>query len=364
MPASAPHLWSSITLLRSRAGRVLLGASIGALAFTGSAAAQVGQQYQPPTVTVTTTVTTPDDRGGTPTITTTPTTTTTVTTPDDRGGDTGGDTGGSTGGEDTGTDDGGTGSGTGSGTGNGTGGGTGAAGGSGAAAPRAARPILFASFGVLPKRIRRDVERALRDGRVWYRFVDVDRKRLDDFLSSDLARRIAGSSSPRAIGRATAAALSGDGADADAIREALFPDAPDDITPVIAAVLAYGPKESAAHRRFLQGIGVGLRREEVPGVFVERRDTKPSHIDEFEKRRVPVVDDIDTAAGRERLVRLLLRQAPETADYAPVSASASPASFVKGDGSSPTGVIAAGGLALLAIVMLSGNAIVRRFRHS
>jgi hypothetical protein len=359
MPESAPHLWSSTTRLRSRAGGVLLAASLGVLAFTGSAAAQVGQQYQPTTVTVTTTVTTPDDRGGTPTITTTPTT---PTTPDDRGGDTGGDDDGRT--DDGGTGDG-TGNGTGSGTGNGTARGAGVANGS-AGAPIAARPIVFASFGIIPREVRDDVERALREGGIFYRFVEVDRERLDAFLESDLARRIAGSESPRAIGRATAEALSEDGADADAVREALFPDAPDDITPLIAAVLAYGPKETTAHRRFLHGVGVGLRREEVPGVFVERRDTKPSHIDEFEKRRVPVVDDIDTRAGRERLVRLLLRQAPETADYAPVpvSATASPASFVKGDGSSPTGVIAAGGLALLAIVMLSGNAIVRRFRHS
>lgn len=224
--------------------------------------------------------------------------------------------------------------------------------------------VDFASFGAIDADVRRDVDDALRQGGLQFRYVSVGERRLQRFLDSSLGKDLS-SDGPEAIGRASGINLVKNGVRGEQVFRALFPrEGP--FRPFVATVLSRNEDVSDTQAKFVRGVGAGFGASDVPAVYVERSDDKTSHLSEF--RNIPgveTIDNIDTQAGKRRLVALLIRgavarNAPATATSPTLDAQTSAALVEAADGSSsPAGPIALI-VAILGGIAFAAGGIFRR----
>jgi hypothetical protein len=163
--------------------------------------------------------------------------------------------------------------------------------------------VDFTTFGTIDERVRRDVQTALDRASLPFRYLRTTDGRILRFLDGPLAPTLS-KDGPGPLGLAVGQALTNGTAPAPQLFRALFVT-DDPYRPVVASVVTRTQNISQRQDRFSRGVAEGFAKR-VPTVYVERTDDKTPHLDEF--RRVPgvqIVDDIDTDAGKRRLVELL-----------------------------------------------------------
>ncbi|MDO9407865.1 hypothetical protein [Patulibacter sp.] len=227
--------------------------------------------------------------------------------------------------------------------------------------------VDFTTFGTLDERVRQDVRTALDRAALPFRALRTTDGRILRFLDGPIAPTLS-KAGPDAVGRGVGEALTGSAPAAPGIFRALFPtDGP--YRPVVASVVTRTEDVSKRQDRFSHGVAQGFATS-VPTVYVERSDDKTSHVADF--RDVPgvdVVDDIDTDAGKRRLVALLTGSSARTtaapaADDGRIDAETSAAVGGTDDG---TGIV--GPAALLAVIggvlfAVAGPGLRRRRRRT
>lgn len=253
-------------------------------------------------------------------------------------------------------------SGNGGGNGNGNSGGsgggtsTGSGGGAGGSASAtvagasatAAITVAVLDFGQAPKKLRQDIQAAIAQAGLRSSLHGITEQRFRAFLASPLLKLLS-PKGPRAAGQAFGAQIVNPTA---ALRQAfpvLFGTAfPTD--PVKQAVLTRRPKLSARQVAVLTGVSDGIKSTGIPLAYVERSDAKKSFVAAFKKRKILTVGDVDTAAGKTRLAKILLGQI--TTQKAVDAVKVSPASAVISNADGSTG----GAPWLLLIALVGGGA--------
>lgn len=168
----------------------------------------------------------------------------------------------------------------------------------------ALRDVQYVSFGTGERKVRRDVRRALRESGIPFRDFATTDRRITRLIESDYAKRSLSTGGPESIGRAVATRLAKTGDPSATIFRTLFPRQTPH--PITAVVLSRGDTISPERIAFLRGLAEGFGGVPIPTVYAERTDDPRKHADEY--RKIPgvgIVDDVDTKAGRERLVALL-----------------------------------------------------------
>lgn len=170
-------------------------------------------------------------------------------------------------------------------------------------ASNAVTRVDFTTFGTLDEQVRRDVRVALQRAALPFRELRTTDGRIRSFLDGPLAPALS-KDGPVPVGRGVARALTSSTPAAPRIFRALFTtDEP--YRPVVASVVTRTENVSKRQDRFSHGVTEGFAGA-VPTVYVERSDDETSHVEDFrDLAGVDVVDDIDTDAGKRRLVALL-----------------------------------------------------------
>jgi hypothetical protein len=212
----------------------------------------------------------------------------------------------------------------------------------------ALRDVQYVSFGTGERPVRRDVRRALREAGIPYRIFTTTDGRISRLIASDYAKRSLSSRGPEAVGTAVATRLAKTGDPSGTIFRMLFPrERPE---PVTATVLSRGDDLSPERIAFLRGVAVGFGAVPIPTVYAERSDDPRKHADEY--RGIPgvgVVENVDTPAGRRRLVALLTGAAGSTPV---ISAETRSAIIDPADGGAATVPLA------LVVIVLAGGGFV------
>lgn len=243
------------------------------------------------------------------------------------------------------------------GTGTGAGTGSGSGGGSTIGTPDGRSNIAFLSIGDAPDKLRLAFIEATGGLPQWS--ADVDRATRDDRLTGK--RMLKGMATPLGTGSV--------GADATAKQ---LPDLLDrfdgTVEPIVGLVLARRELPTDAEQQrgdaFVKAFAAGAVKQGIPVVGIDLKGTDPNNTPYFKSiEGVSSVDDIDTKAGKESLVRLLAGAKPghygtdeNAAAKTPpaVSADRSAATFSSGTGDqSPLTV-----LLLLALMGLSARALL------
>lgn len=209
--------------------------------------------------------------------------------------------------------------------------------------------VAVLNWGTSSDELEADIEEALRRaGLQSLSYGNATAKSLKAFLASDEAEALA-SDGPRAVGKAFGSQIVNVTPTAIAAFPVLF--GPDDVfMPVIRAVLTRRAGISDDAAEMLRGVAEGLESTGVPVAYVEISDTKPTFVEEYEKLKVPVVDDIDTDKGKLELGRIMLGEGTTSRKVTPDNASAL-GDAPSADGGVPVGSIAVV-LAFLACVGL------------
>lgn len=186
--------------------------------------------------------------------------------------------------------------------------------------------------------------------------------RLRAFLASPLAKLLSADGA-EATGRAFGAQL----VQVTPIARRAFPVLFGPATrfvPVIRAVLTRRASLTDKQIAFQKGVAEGLASTDIPLAYVERSDRKtPSLVDDYRKLGILTVDDIDTAAGKLRLGKIMLglittQQAVDAIDVKPASQG------IRDNGDGPAGA-SWGLLAVLgAAAALFATGSIRRRRHT
>ncbi|PTL54835.1 hypothetical protein C7Y72_19815 [Paraconexibacter algicola] len=220
--------------------------------------------------------------------------------------------------------------------------------------------VTVLTWGLASDDLLEDIRQALEGAGLQVLFEgDASSKTLKEFLESDEAKALS-SEGPRAIGRAFGAQLVNP---TPALTDALpviFKNDPL-FAPVIRAVLTRRAGISKDAAELLEGVAEGLRSTGIPVAYVEISDTKPSFVEDYEDLKIPVVDNVDTTEGKQKLGAIMLGEGSTTESVTPDSASALGAAPQTDDGA-PTGSIALV-LALLGCVALFFMNQARRARR-
>ena len=238
--------------------------------------------------------------------------------------------------------------------------------GSGASDPAADAPgfptnrVTVLSWGLASDELLEDIRQALEGAGLQVLFQgDASSKTLKEFLASDAAKALS-TKGPRAVGRAFGAQLVNP---TPALTDALptiFRNDPI-FAPVIRAVLTRRAGIDKDAAELLEGVAEGLRSTGIPVAYVEISDTKPSFTDVYDELDIPVVDDVDTTEGKQKLGAIMLGEGSSAKSVTPDNASALGAAPQSDDGAA-TGSIALL-LALLGCVALFFVGHVRRARR-
>jgi hypothetical protein len=180
----------------------------------------------------------------------------------------------------------------------------GTAGATGTAANAITR-VDFTTFGSVDEKVRRDVRTALNRAALPFRDLRTTDGRILRLIDGPFGRTVS-ADGPNALGVAVGQALTDGTASAPRLFRTLFVT-DDPYRPIVADVVTRTENISQRQDAFSRGAAEGFAKR-VPTVYVERTDDKTPHLDEFRKiPGVQVVDNIDTDAGKARLVQLLTR---------------------------------------------------------
>lgn len=226
-----------------------------------------------------------------------------------------------------------------------------------------ANRVAVVEFGKAQKKLKENIDSALKLAGLQTLFLgELNKKRFDAFLASPILNLLsAGGVGP--AGQAFGAQLVNPTPVARQAFAALF-GPKTQFVPVIRAVLTRRIALDSKKVKFMKGVATGLQSTAVPLAYVERSDVKKSFVKQYRKLKVLTVDDIDTAAGQQRLAQIMLGQI--TTQKAVDAVKADPASAVIADADGGTGAtpwillaVLFGGVAFMA----SGTAR-RRSRRS
>ena len=165
--------------------------------------------------------------------------------------------------------------------------------------------VDFTTFGTMDERVRRDVRTALDRAALPFRSLRTTDERILRLIDGPFGRTIS-TDGPNALGVAVGQALTDGTAPAPSLFRRLFVTK-EPYRPIVADVVTRTENISQRQDEFSRGVAEGFAKR-VPTVYVERTDDKTPHLSEF--RKVPgvqFVDNIDTDAGKARLVQLLTR---------------------------------------------------------
>lgn len=225
-----------------------------------------------------------------------------------------------------------------------------------------ANRVAVIEFGRATKKTRQDIATSIDQAGLQTLFLGkLTKKRFDAFLAGPILSLL----SPVAVGPA-GQAFGAQLVNVSPVAQQAFPalfgrDVP--FVPVIRAVLTRRSDLSPQQVAFLKGVATGLQSTGIPLAYVERTDVKKSYVDAFKKLHVLTVKDVDTAAGKSRLAKILLGQI--TTQQAVDAVKINPASQVTTDANGSTGATPWVILAILgggAAFMASGTVRRRRGR--
>ncbi len=173
-----------------------------------------------------------------------------------------------------------------------------------AANAAALKQVQFVSFGTGDRAVRADVRRALDEAGIPFDAFETTDARIKALIASTYAKTQLSTAGPKAVGTAAATRLAKTGDPTATIFKTLFPGVTP--KPVTAVVLSRGDNVSPEQVEFLKGLAGGFGAVPIPTVYAERSDDKRPHLDEYRGiKGVGIVDNVDTAAGRQRLAALI-----------------------------------------------------------
>jgi hypothetical protein len=229
--------------------------------------------------------------------------------------------------------------------------------------PQELRRVDYASFGFGDRNVRREVVRALDEGGLRFRRLDTTDARVQRFIAGTFARKEVSSGGAFALGTKVATTLRSTTPLADRVFHTIF-TTDQAYAPIVAVVLTRGDQETAAQGRFVRGLATGFGSTGIPVVYAERSDDRRPHASEFRDiAGVGTVTNIDTAAGRQRLVQLLTGGSSATtasSSSRSVSPKTAAALVAEPDGGSASTVRAMAALLLGGVLFVVAGALRRR----
>jgi hypothetical protein len=173
-------------------------------------------------------------------------------------------------------------------------------------ATEAAITVAVLDFGKAPKKLREDIQAAVAQAGLQSTKLSITEQRFRAFLASPLLKLLS-PDGVKAAGQAFGAQLINPTATLRLAFPVLF-GAPVPTDPIKQVVLTRRIKIPAREAAILSGVAEGLKTTDVPLAYVERSDVKKSFVAAYKKREILTVGDVDTAAGKLRLAKILLGQ--------------------------------------------------------
>lgn len=210
------------------------------------------------------------------------------------------------------------------------------AGGQGGSGAGAGKPSsLRLSFGSVSPSLVGAIDSALAQGGIEPSMTGrLTRAAVEDFLESALARKLS-TGDAEAVGAAVGKLIVDPGPLTPAVLAALLGEAPP-ISPATHAVFTRSSTPKGDYADFQKGLVEGS--SDVPRAYVEMSGAKTSFVEAFGALGVPTVDNIETQAGKNALVAILVSGAKgnfgskPTADAKLVDGEVKPLSASIGNG--------------------------------